>query len=572
MKPTLLIILITALSAACGGGSGGSSNQAPTIAAIPDQSVNEKNTLTITATASDSDGTIASYLWEQTSGTAVSLADVDSSTVMITAPIVEKNETIGLKLTVTDGDGATAISNVTATITDIERYIIDDAAVSDGTLPLYYAPEITNIDVDGDGLIDIIVGGAGYDFKKYDLQFKRNMGDGTYQALPLSDVVNGMPSIYSLVAPPGKADFNNDGYDDLYIATGGIDLEPWAGEQNILLLGSGNGLFLAEANSLPTELTFTHDYAIGDLNSDGYADILELNAPRGAGSTILINNGDATFTRRPDLLPEGVALAHPIFHPESSVLTGSIADFDKDGLNDIVLAGDSENIYGAVVYINVNGAFTHDNRFTIRAQYTGGSTPRVRARDINNDSYPDVFLFTVEGDYMGHVGNTKIYINNKDLTFTDETLSRLPFQSTDPLDGIWTQSQMHFVDLDNDDDEDIWFHGTSNNEIDGPRVTHFWLNDGTGVYAAKDLSNLNQAYQLWLDSGDAIYNDNGILIDTYQYAVSESQKPLDMYYTPILRENGFVDYLMLQSWCIEVVDDTCVQNTRAILVKDQLGE
>ena len=120
---------------ACGGGGGGSGgeqqvkepttppqavvNQAPTIEAIPVQSVNENNTITITSIANDADGTVTSYLWEQTSGVDVILSDTNTASVSLTAPEIGEHVTITLKLTVTDNDGTTFTANVNVEIKDI---------------------------------------------------------------------------------------------------------------------------------------------------------------------------------------------------------------------------------------------------------------------------------------------------------------------------------------------------------------------------------------------------------------------------------------------------------------------
>ena len=68
-------------------------------------------------TASDPDGTIVSYLWEQTSGTMVLLASADDSVAAFTAPEVLADETLTFQLTVTDDDGATGHDTVFVTVT-----------------------------------------------------------------------------------------------------------------------------------------------------------------------------------------------------------------------------------------------------------------------------------------------------------------------------------------------------------------------------------------------------------------------------------------------------------------------
>src|SRR5919109_1759322 len=93
-------------------------NQPPTANAGSDQSVNEGDPVALDGSAStDTDGTIASYSWTQTAGTAVTLSDASSATPSFTAPDVDSaGDTLTFELTVTDNDGATATDSVKVTI------------------------------------------------------------------------------------------------------------------------------------------------------------------------------------------------------------------------------------------------------------------------------------------------------------------------------------------------------------------------------------------------------------------------------------------------------------------------
>lgn len=79
-------------------------NQPPTANAGADRKVEQGASVLVKGSASDSDGTIASWSWQQISGPEVSLSNADSAEVQFTAP-----ETVGnirLRLTVRDDDGA----------------------------------------------------------------------------------------------------------------------------------------------------------------------------------------------------------------------------------------------------------------------------------------------------------------------------------------------------------------------------------------------------------------------------------------------------------------------------------
>ncbi len=114
----LLVWLITLLSA-CGGSNNDTPtppvepvNQAPVANAGDDISVDEQTPVTLTGQGTDSDGTVASYLWQQTAGTPVTLTNTDKAQASFTAPDIKTNETLAFSLTVTDNDGATHVDEV----------------------------------------------------------------------------------------------------------------------------------------------------------------------------------------------------------------------------------------------------------------------------------------------------------------------------------------------------------------------------------------------------------------------------------------------------------------------------
>ena len=114
--PFLLIAFLTA----CGGGGGGEDsegeavlgNRPPTVNVGADQSVDAGTVVALSGTASDPDGTIATYTWTQTGGVRVLLSGASRATATFTAPDVSANETLTFRLTVTDDDGATSSDDV----------------------------------------------------------------------------------------------------------------------------------------------------------------------------------------------------------------------------------------------------------------------------------------------------------------------------------------------------------------------------------------------------------------------------------------------------------------------------
>lgn len=133
-------LLAGSMLSACGGGSNNSSqtttvvpNQSPTVSILGETVFDEKTAATLMATASDSDGTISSYSWEQISGTTVDLSGETTTTLTFTAPVAKTEETLNFQLTVTDDDGAETQSSVDVTIAPVNEITFQyDGLVTNG--------------------------------------------------------------------------------------------------------------------------------------------------------------------------------------------------------------------------------------------------------------------------------------------------------------------------------------------------------------------------------------------------------------------------------------------------------
>ena len=156
-----LLILIMVISA-CGGGGDSSSgggntppppaNKAPTVNAGADQTVDEQTSVTLAGTASDSDGTVASYTWTQTAGSVVTLNNANTANASFTAPNINADETLTFRLTVADNDNATANDSVSINVKRVNQVPIanagDDQTVDENTLVT-----LTGSGTDPDGAI-----------------------------------------------------------------------------------------------------------------------------------------------------------------------------------------------------------------------------------------------------------------------------------------------------------------------------------------------------------------------------------------------------------------------------------
>ncbi len=123
----------------------------PTVDAGADFSRLEKTTVFLNATAQDTDGTIAQYLWQQTSGIPVTLTDATMATSSfiapeITSPDLTVTETLAFDITVTDNEGATATDNIVIIIKNAQPAVVATGTLND-TGEVFCRD---NIETDGD--------------------------------------------------------------------------------------------------------------------------------------------------------------------------------------------------------------------------------------------------------------------------------------------------------------------------------------------------------------------------------------------------------------------------------------
>ena len=123
----------------------------------------------------------------------------------------------------------------------------------------------------------------------------------------------------------GTLDFDLDGWSDLYLATAGGTPNAEDSATNSLFRNE-QGIFRDfTQESASTERGFAQGIAVGDVNEDGFPDLLILNY----GSNVLLkNNGDGTFADCSTQLSSNI--------PQWST-SGAIADLDGDGLSDLVV-------------------------------------------------------------------------------------------------------------------------------------------------------------------------------------------------------------------------------------------
>ena len=162
-------------------------------------------------------------------------------------------------------------------------------------------------DFNRDGKADLVVIGGGR------VTVLLGNGDGTFRAGASYAVASNATTVVA-------ADFNHDGYADLAIDTGGVQV----------FLGHGDGTF--QPNAILVDASAT-SFAVADFNGDGITDFVT-NGP--SGITVFLNHGDGSFGALPPfdapfiLWSDGGA-------GHGGVTSFTVGDFNGDGKADLAV-------------------------------------------------------------------------------------------------------------------------------------------------------------------------------------------------------------------------------------------
>jgi len=360
---------------------------------------------------------------------------------------------------------------------------------------------LASADVNGDGAVDLFVGGEGHD------RILLNDGTGLLLATP-----GLLPTVATLTTGAGFGDLDRDGDPDLVLSHDGDQLgDLW----NRVLFNDGRGNFHREAR-LGNDPTSSQGILVEDLDLDGDLDVFIRSGYR-AGSELLLGDGTGAFHGPGSTIPplalstwdlqlaefdgqpglDAIAFAYPtnagkhhgvFFFPNDGsgrfrtdheaipaslpsgyslgFRGGVVEDWDGDGLADLFLH-DGPGVYPPryqALLINVGGAFRNATDWLPDPERGTGA---AAGGDLDGDGDPDLIL----GDGGGNPRRLGLLLNRGDGRFEDRSDKMPPWDW--PRGAV---GQIELVDVDHDHDLDA---------IIGPRVlgglgTEFavFLNDG----------------------------------------------------------------------------------------------
>ena len=211
----------------------------------------------------------------------------------------------------------------------------------------YNGPRIAKADINKDGLEDIYICGA----QGQPGQLFIQQMNGSFMADPQPDFIqdalsDDMDAVFF--------DADNDGDQDLYVVSGGYNLDEGDNKLQDRLYINTNGKFHKNMQALPSESLSGSCVRVADIDNDGDLDIFVGSRvvpgryPESPVSLLLINNGKGEFANAPE------AMRKPL-DSLGMVTDAAWVDIDNDGSKDLVVCGEWMKMY---LFSNKNGKLT----------------------------------------------------------------------------------------------------------------------------------------------------------------------------------------------------------------------
>ncbi len=316
-------------------------------------------------------------------------------------------------------------------------------------------------DYNNDGFLDVFIlrGAWMGNLGEYPNSLLRNNGDNTFTDVTLEA---GLLSFHPTQTATW-ADFNNDGWIDLFIGNESDkeNLHPSEVYQN-----NGDGTFsnITESAGLLVSDRETPYYIKGvtsaDYNNDGWMDIYISTLHPSSKNLLYINKG---LDKSGAIHFEETGALRGLGEKISSFPTWSF-DYNNDGWTDIFVAGYKRSDFYTIVPDIVKEYLGEPNRAeTMRLyQNNAGNFTDVSAEmglnkigyamganygDLDNDGYPDIYLSTGEVSFESIIPN-RVFRNDAGKRFQDVT-------TAGGFGHIQKGHAVSFSDIDNDGDQDI---------------------------------------------------------------------------------------------------------------------
>lgn len=338
-------------------------------------------------------------------------------------------------------------------------------------------------DYDNDGWADLYVTDPAGPNTLY-----HNNGDGTFSVSSLKEQVALKGALSNGAV---FADYDNDGWKDLFVANWGADnLFHNEGGQGFVDVTRGAGL-MDDRNSKTASW--------GDYDNDGFLDLYVANwacypkcgrPMEGDADRLYHNNGDGTFSDVSDYL--GGSLTGAGF-------VASFNDYDNDGDSDIYLVNDEfVNPIGNKLWRN-DGAGCGGWCFTQVAEQAGAASKLfgmgLAVGDYDNDGDLDY--------YYSNVGPMELLKNNGDGTFAEVAEAA----GVQAANGIGWGAV--FFDYDNDGWRDLYLTIADTTDHEDVAANKLFHNNGDGTFTSVSCTNESTDIRMSAGVAYADYDHDG---------------------------------------------------------------
>lgn len=226
-------------------------------------------------------------------------------------------------------------------------------------------------------------------------------------------------------------DANNDGLNDIYIASAGNEFKPKSKiYQDRLYINQGNS-FAKQANLINLNWPASTVKSL-DINEDGWLDLLVLGRhnphsyPLPTSSAILINNKKGNFKdMTSSLCPE--------LNNIGMITDADVSDINGDGKIDFILSGEWESIK---IFIQTDNGTFEDNSSTYNLNNLVGWWNTVKLEDVDNDGDQDILAGNLGTNYKYKATKEKpfhIFASDFDSTGTTDIVLGYYFENDNTL-------------------------------------------------------------------------------------------------------------------------------------------
>lgn len=413
-------------------------------------------------------------------------------------------------------------------------------------------PKISMADVNGDTYQDLFIGGAKGNVPSLFMGGKNGFSLKRTADFDKNKNSEDLASLFF--------DADNDGDQDLYVCSGGVEYSQYSNDfLDRLYFNDGNGNFNLSEQQLPEKGTFHSTSVIqaSDIDNDGDLDLFvgERLVPLKYGTScsgfLLQNDGKGNFT---DITLSAAADLKDI----GMITDGKFQDLDKDGDDDLIIVGE---FTGIEILINESGKF--DRAVNNPLAKLKGWWNTIESSDLDADGDIDFIVGNHGFNSRFKASDEKpITLYSKDfdgngfidpiLTFRREDGKDYPFalrhNLTDQIKSI-TKKYPSYESFKNAAIEDIF----SPEELEGTDklvvntlATVLLINNGDGTFTVQELPaevQFSPTYSILAHDFDED-GDNDIVLGGNLYNVKPEVGRYDASYGVFLENQGDLKFVV----------------------------